>query len=240
MCGLVGAIVQNNVTPILIEALERLEDGDYVSAGVAVVNRQRRMRINRQVGEVGELRRSFDGAVVVGNSLGIGYARWATHGELAEHNVPPHVSCNEIAVVHNGAIENHETLKRDLEGKGYRFRSDTDTEVIAHLIHLYLTPSHSLLDAVCVAVQKLEGAFAVAVLAVSEPETLVVARSGSPLVIGVGESEQYVASDVAALLPVTRRLIFMEDGDVAELKPGNISIVDDSGQVAVRPLRDLR
>ncbi|MGH8462190.1 MAG: hypothetical protein ACRESS_11320 [Stenotrophobium sp.] len=240
MCGLVGAVAQKNVTPILIEALERLEDDGYVSTEVAVVNRRRHMRVNRRVGKASKLRRSLNNDAVMDSPLGIGHTRWATQGEPAEHYAHAYVSCDEVAVVHNGIIENHEMLKRDLEAKGYYFRSDTDTEVISHLIHLYLTPDASLLEAVRTAVLELTGAYAIAVLAVSEPETLVVARSGCPLVIGVGESEQYVASDVAALLPVTRRLIFMEEGDVAELKLGNISIVDDSGKVAIRPLRDLR
>lgn len=239
MCGLIGAIAQKNVTPILVEALQRLEYRGYDSAGVAVIDNNRRMNIRRRVGKVSELEHSLNTAAL-DSPLGIGHTRWATHGEPLERNAHPHVSRDEVAVVHNGIIENHETIKIRLEQQGYVFNSDTDTEVIAHSVHLHLAMGISLFEAVQGAVMEFTGAYAIAVLAVSEPETLVVARKGSPLVIGVGEDEQYVASDVTALLPLTQRFIFLEEGDVAELKRGDVSIVDHRGNVAVRPVRDLR
>ncbi len=239
MCGLIGAVAQKNVTPILVEALQRLEYRGYDSAGIAVVDHRQRMKVRRRVGKVRELERSLYGTSLE-SSLGIGHTRWATHGEPTERNAHPHVSRGEVAVVHNGIIENYEHLKKKLKRHGYTFSSDTDTEVIVHTVHQHLATGISLFESVQVATMEFTGAYAIAVLAVSEPETLVVARSESPLVIGVGETEQYVASDVTALLPLTRRFIFLEEGDIAELQKGNINIVDRKGNTVVRPVRDVQ
>ncbi|TXH04657.1 MAG: glutamine--fructose-6-phosphate transaminase (isomerizing) [Nevskiaceae bacterium] len=239
MCGLVGVVAQKNVTPFLVDALRRLEYRGYDSAGVAVLDNERGMTVRRRVGKVSQLRRSL-GRGMVSSRLGIGHTRWATHGEPAERNAHPHVSGDDVAVVHNGIIENYDILKGKLESRGYEFLSETDSEVIAHLIHYHLAAGNSLFVAVQKAVRELCGAYAIAVLSVQAPDTLVVARSGSTLVLGIGESEQFVASDVTALLQVTHRFMFLEEGDVAEIKRGDINIVDANGHVALRPVKELQ
>ncbi|PPE74912.1 glutamine--fructose-6-phosphate transaminase (isomerizing) [Solimonas fluminis] len=238
MCGLVGAVADRNVVPVLMDALQRLEYRGYDSAGLALLDGGRGVAVERCVGRVSELARRL-GSVDLRGGLGIGHTRWATHGEPAERNAHPHVSRGEVAVVHNGIIENYRELKRALQAEGYVFLSDTDTEVIAHLVHRHLQDRQPLVEALRAASAELKGAYAVAVVAVSDPETLVVTRRGSPLVIGIGEDGHYVASDVTALLPVTGRFVFLEEGDVAELSRGAISIRDQEGAPAQRPPRQL-
>ncbi|AXQ27354.1 glutamine--fructose-6-phosphate transaminase (isomerizing) [Solimonas sp. K1W22B-7] len=238
MCGLVGAVADRNVVPVLMDALQRLEYRGYDSAGVALLDGGDSVSVQRCVGRVADLARSLRGVSFDGG-LGIGHTRWATHGEPAERNAHPHVSRGEVAVVHNGIIENFRELRRELQAAGYEFLSDTDTEVIAHLLHRHMCGGRSLAAALRAASAELRGAYAVAVVAVSEPETLVVTRRGSPLVIGVGDDGHYVASDVTALLPVTARFVFLEEGDIAELSRGEIRIRDIDGETVERPQRQL-
>lgn len=233
MCGIVGAIAQRNIVPILLEGLKRLEYRGYDSAGVAVVE-QGLLRRNRSTGRVAELAEQCKREQLRG-LLGIGHTRWATHGEPNERNAHPHVSQERIAVVHNGIIENHEALRQQLQAWGYRFTSDTDTEVIAHLIHHHRQHSPDLRSATQAAVQALEGAYAIGVVDVSEPEHLICARMGSPLLLGVGIEENFIASDVSALLPVTRTVIYLEDGDVAALSLLDIQVWNRQGLAVHRP-----
>lgn len=238
MCGLVGAVARRDVMPILLDGLKRLEYRGYDSAGLAFITGASTLGSRRCVGKVGDLEKSL-AVSPLSSSTGIGHTRWATHGEPEERNAHPHLSHDSVAVVHNGIIENYEVLRKILEGEGYRFQSDTDTEVVAHLVHLYLKRNPGLFEAVQDAAQHLTGAYAIAVMAVSEPDCLVVARQDSPLVIGVGDGEHFVASDTGAMLPVTRNFIFLEDGDVAELRRGDLTIVDSSRKRVQRPPRQL-
>ncbi len=233
MCGIVGAIADRNVVPILMEGLQRLEYRGYDSAGIAVRDDSARLQRIRSVGKVAVLNELLERTPVEG-SLGIAHTRWATHGMPAERNAHPHMSGEKVAIVHNGIIENHAELREELGAKGYSFSSETDTEVIAHLLADLLKSEPDLFQAVQVAVNKLVGAYALAVVNPDNPNHLVVARAGSPLVIGVGEEENYIASDVFALLPQTKRFIFMEEGDVAEICRDHIRIVDSEGSVAER------
>lgn len=237
MCGIVGAVAQRDVAAILIEGLRRLEYRGYDSAGVAVIDSQGHMNRLRRTGKVAELGQAMADSPLQGGT-GIAHTRWATHGEPSERNAHPHVSGENIAVVHNGIIENHETLRESLGSKGYVFTSETDTEVIAHLVNHELSHSDSLLEAVQKAVTQLEGAYGMVVMDRRQPERLVVARSGSPLVIGVGIDEHFIASDQLALFPVTRRFIFLEEGDVAEVSRTAVSIIDCHGQAVERPAKD--
>lgn len=225
MCGIIGAVAQRNVVPILMEGLRRLEYRGYDSAGLAVVN-EGLSRV-RSVGRVAELAMLSKG--VKGN-LGIAHTRWATHGAPTERNAHPHASRNEIAVVHNGIIENHFELRKKLEGLGYEFESDTDTEVIAHLVHHHYRGGRDLLDATLTAVRELKGAYAIAIVSDDSPERLICAREGSPLLIGQGIEENFVASDASALLPVTRNMIYLEDGDVADIGLLEYQVYDREGK----------
>ncbi|MCC6609046.1 MAG: glutamine--fructose-6-phosphate transaminase (isomerizing) [Burkholderiales bacterium] len=230
MCGIVGAIARRDVVPVLIEGLRRLEYRGYDSAGLAVADGSlRRLRTEGRVAELAGLaeRQRFAGRV------GIAHTRWATHGVPSERNAHPHVS-GGIAVVHNGIIENHEAMRARLKAAGYVFESDTDTEVIAHLLHQRLRDTGDLAAAVRAAVAELEGAYAIAVVAESDPERVAVARKGAPLLLGVGDGENYAASDVSALLQVTQRVIYLEEGDVAELRLDGYRVFDASGQPAER------
>src|SRR3954469_4441626 len=213
MCGIVGAISQRNVVPILLEGLRRLEYRGYDSAGIAVVNG--RLPRLRSTGRVAELARRAEESGLHG-PLGIAHTRWATHGVPSERNAHPHVS-GGVSVVHNGIIENHDAMRARLKGLGYEFSSDTDTEVIAHLVHSLLKSEASLFDAVLSATQQLVGAYAIAVISGDDPQRMVVARMGAPLLLGVGDGENFAASDTAALLQVTRRMIYLEEGDCAEV-----------------------
>lgn len=236
MCGIVGAIAQRDVTPILIEGLQRLEYRGYDSAGVAVRRDGNGLQRIRSVGKVAELRALLETANVDGQ-LGIAHTRWATHGMPAERNAHPHMSGEQVAVVHNGIIENHTELRSELEAAGYRFQSETDTEVIAHLLADLLNQGLSLFDAMRQARERLVGAYGMAVISPEDPDHMVVARSGSPLVIGLGEGENFIASDVFALLPVTQRFLFLEEGDMAEISRKGVQVYDASGAPVERAVR---
>ncbi|MDA8092936.1 MAG: glutamine--fructose-6-phosphate transaminase (isomerizing) [Betaproteobacteria bacterium] len=233
MCGIVGAVAQRNVVPILLEGLRRLEYRGYDSAGLAIVHDG--LACVRSVGRVAELENEVKRAQVHGR-LGIAHTRWATHGAPTLSNAHPHASHDTVAVVHNGIIENHEALRSRLEAHGYVFSSQTDTEVIAHLIHYhYRHGGLDLLEATAEAVGELTGAYAIAVVAADAPNRLIAARKGSPLVIGLGIEENFVASDGTALAPVTQRLIFLEDGDLADIGLLTVAIHDAQGARVTRP-----
>ncbi|MTJ02448.1 glutamine--fructose-6-phosphate transaminase (isomerizing) [Idiomarina piscisalsi] len=233
MCGIVGATSERRVAGILLEGLKRLEYRGYDSAGVAVIDANNELKSVRRTGKVQELKDAIDQNPLDG-TIGIAHTRWATHGGVTEANAHPHRSEDEIAVVHNGIIENHERLREELKAEGYVFNSQTDTEVIAHLIHHERKTKGDLLDAVKSAVRQLEGAYGTVVMDTKHPERLVVARSGSPLVIGVGIGENFVASDQLALLPVTRQFIYLEEGDVADINRTDIAIYDADGNSVER------
>ena len=224
MCGIVGAVAQRDVAEILIEGLKRLEYRGYDSAGVAIIDDDRLNRV-RRVGKVAELAQALQQEPMNGGT-GIAHTRWATHGQPNEVNAHPHVSGENIAVVHNGIIENHDALRRQLQEVGFEFVSETDTEVIAHLIELELRTADSLLQAVQKARKQLVGAYGTVVIDRRDPSRMVVARSGSPLVVGLGIGENFVASDQLALLPVTREFMFLEEGDVAEITRRGVTVVD--------------
>ncbi|EKB25006.1 glutamine--fructose-6-phosphate transaminase (isomerizing) [Aeromonas veronii] len=232
MCGIVGAVAQRDVAEILVEGLRRLEYRGYDSAGVAVFSANQPLQRVRRLGKVAELAKALDEQSVHGGT-GIAHTRWATHGEPSERNAHPHVS-EHIVVVHNGIIENHEELREELKALGYVFSSDTDTEVIAHLVHHELKSAGSLLAAMQTAVKQLRGAYGTVVMDSRDDSRVVVARSGSPLVIGRGIGENFIASDQMALLPVTRRFIFLEEGDVAEVTRRDVQIFDTNGNAVVR------
>lgn len=233
MCGIVGAVAERNVVEILLEGLRRLEYRGYDSAGVAVLDHDNNLHRVRRVGKVQELTNALQASPVRG-SIGIAHTRWATHGGVTEANAHPHFSTERIAVVHNGIIENYQTLRTELSAEGYRFSSDTDTETIAHQVDKALQQTDDLLFAVQSAVKTFEGAYGTVVMDKHNPDKVVVARSGSPLVIGLGIGENFIASDQLALLPVTRRFIFLEEGDVAEISRTKVSVYDKSGAAVQR------
>ena len=236
MCGIVGAVAERNIVPVLIEGLRRLEYRGYDSAGLAVIGAGRLTRL-RTVGKVQKLEEALAATPASGDT-GIAHTRWATHGAPSERNAHPHLSREGLAIVHNGIIENHEALRADLERRGYRFDSETDTEVVAHRIHFHLQGSHDLLAAVRATVAELEGAYALAVISEQEPGRVVAARAGCPVVVGLGVEENFVASDVAALLPVTRRFMFLEEGDLADIRRKSIRIIDANGADVERAVRE--
>ncbi len=236
MCGIVGVVAERNSVPILMEGLRRLEYRGYDSAGIAVLEDGRVARL-RTVGKVRILQDALDATPISGH-VGIAHTRWATHGVPTTHNAHPHISRDGVAIVHNGIIENHEALRADLKGLGYAFTSETDTEVIAHRVHHHLATSADLFEAVRKTVAELQGAYALAVVCEADPECIVAAREGCPVAIGLGIDENFVASDVAALLPVTRRFMFLEEGDVAEIRRKSIKIMDAAGARAERPIRE--
>ncbi|MFS1701818.1 glutamine--fructose-6-phosphate transaminase (isomerizing) [Alteromonas sp. AMM-1] len=233
MCGIVGAVAERNVVEILLEGLKRLEYRGYDSAGVALLQSDGALTRIRRTGKVQELVDAIGGQEALG-STGIAHTRWATHGGVTEANAHPHVSEERIAVVHNGIIENYQTLRESLSAKGYRFSSDTDTETIAHTVHDALKTADSLLAAVQQSVPQFHGAYGTVIMDKQDPSRVVVARSGSPLVIGLGLGENFIASDQMALLPVTRRFIFLEEGDVAEITRRSVSIFDKQGNPVER------
>ncbi|MGD1983267.1 MAG: glutamine--fructose-6-phosphate transaminase (isomerizing) [Chromatiaceae bacterium] len=236
MCGIVGAIAARNVVPILMEGLQRLEYRGYDSAGIAVRQEDAHLQRIRSVGKVAELQQMLDD-VDVGGLLGIAHTRWATHGMPAERNAHPHMSGEQVAIVHNGIIENHAELRADLQAKGFAFQSDTDTEVIAHLLADLLNQGQDIGNATRNALGRLVGAYALAVLDPADPDRLIVARSGSPLVIGIGVGEHFIASDVFALLPVTQRFIFLDEGDLAEVRRDGVDVFDAAGNPVQREVR---
>jgi glutamine---fructose-6-phosphate transaminase (isomerizing) len=237
MCGIVGAVAERNVVSILLEGLKRLEYRGYDSAGVAVLDGDNQLIRMRRTGKVQELADAIAADPVKGFT-GIAHTRWATHGGVTEANAHPHFSNERIAVVHNGIIENYQSLRETLSGAGYVFTSDTDTETIAHQVEHELQSTDSLLKAVQRAVSKFHGAYGTVVMDKQDPEKVVVARSGSPLVIGLGIDENFIASDQLALLPVTRRFIFLEEGDVAEITRTQVHIFDKDGNEVLRPVHD--
>ncbi|CCF67422.1 glutamine--fructose-6-phosphate transaminase (isomerizing) [Xanthomonas citri] len=233
MCGIVGAIAGRDVVPVLIEGLKRLEYRGYDSSGIAVLDGAQVRRV-RRTGRVAEMAQAAQ-AEQLGATLGIGHTRWATHGGVTEANAHPHISAG-VALVHNGIIENHEAQREKLRALGYTFESQTDTEVIAHLIHHHLGSAGDLLTALQRTVKELTGAYALAVMSQAEPERFVCARMGCPLLIGVGEGENFVASDVSAIVQATRQVIFLEEGDTAELRRDGVRIFDGNDAPVERPL----
>jgi glucosamine--fructose-6-phosphate aminotransferase (isomerizing) len=235
MCGIVGAIAQRNVTPILVEGLRRLEYRGYDSAGVAVIDDSGQLGRSRAVGKVSSLEEMLRSSPCDGH-LGIAHTRWATHGAPSENNAHPHVAGNAVAVVHNGIIENFAVLRDELLADGFNFSSDTDTEVIANLVLREVRAGHDLAEAVTRTTRELEGAYAIGVMDVNSPNRIVAARMGSPLVIGIGVGEHFLASDVAALIPVTHQFIILEHGDIAEIALDSVTIRGADGSLVNRKL----
>lgn len=228
MCGIVGAIAERDVVPVLLEGLRRLEYRGYDSSGLAVINHEKCIDRERMIGKVealvGELKKH-----PINGPLGIGHTRWATHGQPSRQNAHPHICRKGVAIVHNGIIENHQQLREMQLQQGYEFTSETDTEVIVHQIYNHQAEGKGLLQATRDSLADLEGAYALGVISNHEPDRMIAARRGSPLVIGLGIGENFIASDVAALLPVTRRFIFLEEGDVADIRRDAIVIYDEQG-----------
>ena len=236
MCGIVGAVAERNVVPILMEGLRRLEYRGYDSAGMAILADGNISRI-RRVGKVVQLQKALEETPTSGGT-GISHTRWATHGAPNEDNAHPHMSGSKISVVHNGIIENYEELREDLKKNGYEFTSDTDTEVVAHRVDLHRKKSDDIVEAVRKTVAELEGAYALVIMSADDPEKLVLARQGCPVVIGLGIDENFVASDVAALLPVTRKFQFLDEGDVALVERKNVTIWDKNGNAVERAVKE--
>jgi len=236
MCGIVGAIAQQDIVPVLLDGLKRLEYRGYDSAGVAVFSEQNEIQRVRSVGKVDSLK-EISKQVELTGKLGIAHTRWATHGAPTELNAHPHMSGEQIAIVHNGIIENHSQLREELTQKGYRFNSETDTEVIVHLLADHLSNGDDLLNAIQKAKKQLIGAYGLAAIHKAEPDRMIVTRSGSPLVIGLGEKANYIASDVFALLPVTQNFIFLEEGDLAEITINSVNVYDDQDIPVTREAR---
>lgn len=235
MCGIVGAVAQRDVLPILLEGLKRLEYRGYDSAGLVILDRSGQLQRTRVLGKVADLDRALAGEQPAGGT-GIAHTRWATHGRPSVDNAHPHICRDTVALVHNGIIENHDSLRERLRTEGYSFSSQTDTEVIVNYIHARMQDDQDLLQAVRSTVGELSGAYAIGVVSATEPDRLVAARRGSPLVVGVGIGEHFIASDVFALLPVTRQFIFLEDGDIVDIHRDRITIYDLNGRVVERPV----
>ncbi len=233
MCGIVGAVADRDVPAILIAGLQRLEYRGYDSAGLAVVNADGSLACRRRVGKVKELCEDLSVNPLVGTT-GIAHTRWATHGVPSELNAHPHMSGDRVCLAHNGIIENYELLREELKGLGYEFASETDSEVIVHLVEHYLKSHDSLLEAVRTAVKRLEGAYAIGVIAKDDPDRIVAARMGSPLVIGKGIGENFIASDALALRPVTDRFVFLEEGDLVEITKRGISVWNVDDETVIR------
>ena len=239
MCGIVGGIAERSVMPILLEGLRRLEYRGYDSSGIALLDGSHTIQRIRAMGKIKQLEIKIEQAkTVLSGNIGIAHTRWATHGIPSENNSHPHVCNNKVAVVHNGIIENYQELKKTQLAGGYKFTSETDTEVVAHAIHEQLEATDDLFKAVRQAITEFEGAYALGVIATNDPDTLIAARKGSPLVIGVGIGEHFIASDVSALLPVTQNFIFLEEGDIAKLTRQSVEIYDINGLKVERPIRE--
>ena len=237
MCGIVGAVSERDIVPVLVDGLRRLEYRGYDSAGVAIVNGKNKISLRRTVGKVAELEEKLAKDPLQG-LIGVAHTRWATHGGVTEANAHPHVSGGRVAVIHNGIIENFQPIKDEMLAKGYVFDSETDTEVAAHLIYDYLKQGLDLVAAVGKAVQRFEGAYALLVVDAEDPTRIVVSRVASPLVIGLGDGENFVASGVPALLPVTQKFIYLEQGDLAEIKRDSVRIVDTDGKPVTREVHE--
>jgi glucosamine--fructose-6-phosphate aminotransferase (isomerizing) len=231
MCGIVGAVATRDVTPTLIDGLKRLEYRGYDSAGLAVVDKNQDLDLRRSVGRVVNLENICDS---IEGHIGVAHTRWATHGRPAENNAHPHTSSSQVAVVHNGIIENHNELRALQKEQGFPFSSETDTEVIVHQIDWHMQQGQDLFEAVKSTVQELRGAYGLGVVSKQEPDTLIAARSGSPLLIGLGDGENFIASDMSALIPVSNRYMVMEDGDIAKITSTNIEIFDFDGNPVER------
>jgi len=236
MCGIVGAISERNITNILVEGLKRLEYRGYDSSGIAVLNNKKILKVVRAVGKIEALEKKLKTVHLEGH-IGIAHTRWATHGAPTEYNAHPHVSNNSIALVHNGIIENHEELRAELVKSGFKFKSDTDTEVITHLIYKYLQQKNSFLDAVHKTVKKLKGAYALAIISSFEPNKIITVRRGSPVVIGLGIEENFVASDALALLPVTNVFIYLQEGDIAVIERSGVHLYNSKLRPVKRPAK---
>ncbi|MCG7963801.1 MAG: glutamine--fructose-6-phosphate transaminase (isomerizing), partial [Candidatus Thiodiazotropha taylori] len=236
MCGIVGGIAHRDVVPVLMEGLKRLEYRGYDSAGVAVLDENQHLQRIRSVGKVSSLKGLIDQADL-SSKLGIAHTRWATHGMPSERNAHPHMSGEQVAIVHNGIIENYADLREELSAKGFVFTSETDTEVIAHLLADIMKSQTDIVEAVRQASNKLIGAYALAVVSPDDPDQMVVIRAGSPLVIGLGDQENFIASDVFALLPVTQQFIFLEEGDLAHITREKVTIADLHGEPVEREIR---
>jgi glucosamine--fructose-6-phosphate aminotransferase (isomerizing) len=234
MCGIVGAIAKRNITPVLLDGLRRLEYRGYDSAGLAVITDQQELDLKRSVGRVINLENISQ--TTLGN-IGIAHTRWATHGRPAEHNAHPHTSSQQVAVVHNGIIENHQDLREFQKDKGFVFSSQTDTEVIVHQIDWHMQHENNLFDSVKNTVAELEGAYALGVVSKLEPNVLIAARNGSPLLIGLGENENFIASDMSALIPVAQKYMVLEDGDLAKITQDSVEIFDAQGKAVEREVR---
>ena len=237
MCGIVGAVAERNVTPILLEGLRRLEYRGYDSAGIAVLDAEGRISRVRRVGKVKELEDALKQTELRGTT-GVAHTRWATHGEPSEQNAHPHICKDAVAIVHNGIIENHSELREQQKNAGFQFTSQTDTEVAVHQIEMYLEQGNDVLESVRKAVADFEGAYALGVISTIDPHRLIATRRGSPLVIGVGIGEYFIASDAAALLPVTRSFIYLEEGDIADIRPESLVIYNDVGEVVEREIKE--
>jgi len=238
MCGIIAGIAERNVMPILLEGLRRLEYRGYDSSGIALLDETGALHRIRSMGKIKQLEQKIEQETTdFSGCIGIAHTRWATHGVPAEKNAHPHLCNHKVAVVHNGIIENYQDLKKTQIQEGYTFTSETDTEVVVHAIHQQLETTDDLLHAVSQAVKQFEGAYALGIIATSDPTTLIAARKGSPLVIGVGIGEYFIASDVSALLPVTQNFIFLEEGDIAKLTRQTVEIVDLKGQKVDRPIK---
>ncbi len=233
MCGIVGAVAHREVSGILVEGLKRLEYRGYDSAGVAVIGKENNIVANKQLGKVSVLEESLEASPIFGQT-GIAHTRWATHGRPSQINAHPHLSADKIALAHNGIIENHEELRSQLSAQGYKFVSQTDTEVIVHLVHSKMSEGYQLLEAVQSATAQLQGAFGLVVICKDEPNKIVAARSGSPLVIGIGIGEHFLASDQLALRQVTDRFIYLEEGDFAEITTDHYQLYNKQGQPVER------
>jgi glutamine---fructose-6-phosphate transaminase (isomerizing) len=239
MCGIVGAVAERNIVPVLLEGLRRLEYRGYDSAGLAVAAPGGGIALCRTVGKVSQLAEKLEQEPLTAR-LGVAHTRWATHGGVTENNAHPHLSGGRVAVIHNGIIENYQSIKEELLAKGYEFQSETDTEVAAHLVHEYLRQGHDLLDAVRKATRRFVGAYALLVFDADDPERIVVTRIASPLVIGLGIGENFVASGIPALLPVTQRFIYLEQGDLPEIRRESVAIYDADGEPVERAVHETQ
>ena len=236
MCGIVAMVGQREVSKVLIEGLKRLEYRGYDSAGLAVLDKTSKIRLNKVKGKVASLVKSLENSPCEGN-IGIAHTRWATHGSPEKKNAHPHIGGDDVAIVHNGIIENYAELYKQLQSQGYTFQSDTDSEVIAALISQELTKNISLVEAVRSSIDKLDGAFALAIFSIHEPDKLIIAKRRSPVVLGLGIGENFVASDISALYLVTQRFIFLEEDDLAIVENEKIIIFDVNGNEVERPER---
>jgi glucosamine--fructose-6-phosphate aminotransferase (isomerizing) len=235
MCGIVGAVAQRNVIPILLEGLKRLEYRGYDSAGMAIIDEHGTLHFKRTKGKVAKLVEALKNHKYTSH-IGIAHTRWATHGVPCERNAHPQISANTIAVVHNGIIENYQPIREQLKKANFKFTSDTDTEIIPHLIYQHFSKHHDFLAAVRDTVKKITGAYALGIINQAEPNRIIAVRSGSPLVIGLGIEEYFLASDMLALLPVTQRFIFLEDGDMADITPEGVTIYAHNQKKITRPI----